>query len=266
MCILSIIIPSYKDPLLNKTIESILLNSELGNDLEIICVLDGYWQTIIDDPRVKVIHLGGNRGMRGAINAGVLVSTGEYLMRTDEHCMFGKGFDRILLETIEDNWIVCPRRFFLDPVKWKVMDIEPVDYCDLIIADKGGVRKFSGVTNTKFAEERKDLMIDETEAIQGSMWVMKRTWWDKVIGELDTETYGPLYFDSHEMVFKTWQAGGKLMVNKNTWYAHKHRDFPRTHSNGTKENPSNNEKCFATSIKIWQPYYEQRFKRNIHHK
>ena len=43
---------------------------------------------------------------------------------------------------------------------------------------------------------------------------MKRSWWDRVIGELQTEGYGPLYGDSHEIVFKTWQAGGHLMVNK----------------------------------------------------
>ena len=32
------------------------------------------------------------------------------------------------------------------------------------------------------------------------------------------------------MLFKTWNAGGKLMLNKKTWYAHKHRDFNRTHN------------------------------------
>jgi hypothetical protein len=41
------------------------------------------------------------------------------------------------------------------------------------------------------------------------------------------------------MVFKTWKAGGKLMLNKNTWHAHKHRSFARTHNNGTEENPAN---------------------------
>jgi len=67
--------------------------------------------------------------MRGAINAGVLVSRGEFIMRNDEHQAFGKGYDRILTETCEPNWIVTPLRYFLDPVKWEVMDIPPIDIC-----------------------------------------------------------------------------------------------------------------------------------------
>ncbi|MFA5071891.1 MAG: glycosyltransferase family 2 protein [Candidatus Paceibacterota bacterium] len=265
---ISVIIPSWKDPLLQKTIDSLLENSE--GEIEIIAVFDGYIPEVPlkEDPRVKTLHLGKNRGMRGAINAGVSIASGEFIMRTDEHCSFGKGFDKILTGTFEDNWIVTPRRYFLNPEKWEVMDIVPVDYGDLKIVESGSGKKFSAVENKKLAEERKDIMIDETFGMQGSCWIMKKSWWDKVIGELQTEGYGPLYQDSHEMVFKTWKAGGKLMVNKNTWYAHKHRDFNRTHNNGTKENPSNNEACFKYSLDMWGDYYNElkqngRFNYNI---
>src|SRR3990167_6528714 len=108
---LSIVLPSYRDPLLFKTIRDILDNSELGDQLEVIGVWDGYYppaDLIIEDPRVKYLHLGANRGMRGAINAGVAMATGEFIARSDEHCSFGKGFDRILTETCEPNWIVTP--------------------------------------------------------------------------------------------------------------------------------------------------------------
>src|SRR3990167_1910584 len=104
---LSIIIPSYKDPLLRKTIFSLLENAR--GEIEIIAVLDGYWpepSTIVSDSRVKYVHLGKNVGMRRAINAGVDVSRGEYLMRVDEHQIFGDGYDTIVTEQMEDNWIV----------------------------------------------------------------------------------------------------------------------------------------------------------------
>jgi hypothetical protein len=94
-------------------------------------------------------------------------------------------------------------------------------------------------------------MIDETMAMQGSMWVMPHKWWDDVIGELQTEGYGPLYQDSHEMVFKTWKAGGKLMLNKNTWFAHKHRSFSRTHNYGTAEAAPG----WKYSLDTWKDYY-----------
>jgi glycosyltransferase involved in cell wall biosynthesis len=255
--VLSVIIPSYKDPLLLKTIDSLLKNSGLGDKLEVIPVLDGYWQKVPDDDRIRVVHLGKNRGMRGAINAGVRVSRGKYIMRTDEHCTFGDRYDLILTSQCQDKWIVTPRRYFLDPNKWdEVMDIPPIDYMKLkIVKTSNGGEKFSGVEWNR--PDRKDVPIDETMAMQGSVWVMSRKWWDSVIGELQTEGYGPLIQDSHEMVFKTWQKGGKLMVNKNTWHSHKHRDFPRMHNNGTKENPANCDAGYAYSLKVWRDYFEK---------
>jgi glycosyltransferase involved in cell wall biosynthesis len=250
---LSVIIPSYKDPLLNKTVESIIQN--FTGEFEVICVMDGYWQIPIDDKRVRVLHLGKNRGMRGAINAGVAIARGEYIMRTDEHCMFAKDFDKIMIESCEENWIVTAKRYFLDPINWKVMDEQPpVEHEKLVI--QGGI-KFSGQRWASRDEEQKDVMISETMAMQGSCWLMPHKWWDKVIGELQTEGYGPHYQDSHEMVFKTWQSGGKLMVNKNTWFAHKHRSFSRTHNDGTVENPANKEAGWKYSLDTWREYYEK---------
>lgn len=247
---LSVIIPSYKDPLLHKTIESLLDNAE--GEIEIIPVIDGYTlaKPLVKDPRVRPVYLPKNLGMRGAINAGVAASKGEYLMRTDEHCTFGKGYDKILTADCEDNWIVTPRRYFLDPVKWEVMDLPPNDYNKLCIRNPGP--KFFGVDWKSRARERADIMIDETMAMQGSCWVMKRSWWDKIIGELQSEGYGTHYQDSIEMVFKTWKAGGKLMVNKKTWHAHKHREFPRTHNYG---GPAA-EAGFQYSLHVWKDYYD----------
>lgn len=252
---LSVVIPSYKDKYLNKTIESILVNSGLDNDIEIIAVLDGYWtHDVINDKRVRYVHLGKNRGMRGAINAGVSVANGKYLMRTDEHCCFGENFAKIILSTIQDNWIVTARRYFLNPVDWVVMDEPCVDFEKLVIQDN---IKFSGQRWNSRSKELADVPIAETMAMQGSFWIMPHAWWDKVIVKLQIEGYGPLYQDSHEMVFKTWKAGGKLVLNKETWYAHKHRSYPRTHNNGTTENPSNNDACWKYSLDTWREYYEK---------
>jgi glycosyltransferase involved in cell wall biosynthesis len=250
---LSVVIPSYKDKYNKNTVEDLLKNSELGDKLEIIVVQDGYYmqaEWIVDDPRVRYVHLGKNRGMRGAINAGVDVARGKFLMRVDEHQSFGKGYDRKLTRDCKPNWIITARRYFLDPVNWKVMEEHGyVDYMKLKIS--GG--KFTGVSRPG----NDKLKIEESQAMQGSMWVMPRKWWDDVIGELQIEGYGPLIQDSHEMVFKTWKAGGKLMVDKNTWHAHKHRSFSRTHNNGTKENPANCDVGYAYAIKVWKPYYDQ---------
>ena len=252
---LSIVIPSYKDPLLHKTVDSLLQNA--GGEIEVIVALDGYEpkKPLPDDPRVKVIHLYKNRGMRGAINAAVAIARGEFLMRTDEHCMFAENYDVILTRDIKDNEIMVPRRYFLDVDKWRVMeDQPPVDYEKLIIDPKHN--KFAGCRWTSRAKQRADKEIDETMAMQGSCWVMKRSWWDKVIGELQSEGYGTHYQDSIEMVFKTWKAGGRLVVNKRTWYAHKHRMFKRTH-----HYPGDlSRKSWDYALDTWGDYYNKEIK------
>lgn len=257
---LSVVIPSYKDPYLFKTIRSLLDNSELGDQLEVIAVWDGYYppaDIIIEDPRVRYVHVGKNGGMRRSINTGIALARGEFFMRLDEHCSFGKGYDRILTENCKPNEVMTARRFFLDPVKWEVMQGEGfVDYEKLAIQEIApGVRKFTGKPWHSRTDKRKDILIDETQAMQGSMWIANRKFFLKTVGELQTEGYGPLIQDSVEVCMKYWQAGGRLVVNKKTWFAHKHRTFNRTHNNGTAENPAKNEDGYAYALSQWEDYY-----------
>jgi glycosyltransferase involved in cell wall biosynthesis len=246
---LSIIIPSFKDKYLNKTIESLLLNAR--GSIEIIPVLDGYPQDVLQDERVHPILLGEKRGMRNAINTGIRMARGEYIGKCDSHCTFGESFDTILT-TVEEG-IVVPRRYFLDVDKWEVMDIPPVDYEKLVIDKERN--KFSGVRWTSRTEERKDIPVDETMAFQGSFWVMKKSWWN-TLGELQEEGYGRFTQEPTELMFKTWKAGGKIYVNKNTWYAHKHRDFSRTHQVSREESDTG----FEYALNAWRDYYESEVK------
>ena len=53
------------------------------------------------------------------------------------------------------------------------------------------------------------------------MWLMRRSWFDKIIGEFSSEGYGPHYQDSHQIIFETYRNGGKFMTSKSTYFAHK---------------------------------------------
>lgn len=214
----SVVIPAYKDPYVTPTIKSLLDNSRLGEEMEVVVVLDGFWPRfdLPLDPRVIYVHLGGNRGMRGAINAGVDVARGKYILRSDQHCMFAPGYDKQLVGDLErkcrrNDWIMTCTRYFLDPEKWERMDIEPVNYEKLVI--QGG-RKFAGVRWRERDKTNAHKKIDQTMAMQGSMWIMPKKWFMDVIYPLDTKRYGQMYQDSHEMIFKTWKAGGKMVLNK----------------------------------------------------
>jgi len=240
---LSIVVPSYKDPYLYKTIDSLVENSLLKDDMEIIVVLDGYWfeTPLRTDANIITVHMGKNRNMRESINTAIRLASGKYIMRTDEHCMFAPGYDKQLVDDMErkcrkNDWIMTATRYFLDPVKWEKMDIPPVNYERLEVRELGdGKFKFEGRVWKSREKEREHKKIDQTMAMQGSMWIMPKSWWDNVIVELNSERYGDMYQDSHEMQFKTWKAGGKLVVNKNTWFAHKHVSFPRTHNHPRRD-------------------------------
>ena len=225
---LSIIIPSYKDPYLQKTIDDIRKNAK--GEIEIIAILDGYEDDI---KGAIVMHNEQRKGMRGSINAGVARSSGEYILKCDAHCMFDEGFDVKLLADIENNWVVIPRRYKLDTDKWIICedDKEPIDY-EKLITDRPD--RIAGVCWTSRANKRKDILIDETMVFQGSCWLMSRKHWNS-LGDLQEEGYGTFTQEPIEIALKTWLGGGKVMVNKKTWYAHQHRRFGRTHKMGDRE-------------------------------
>ena len=257
----------YREPYLDKVILDLLKQSELGEMLEVICVFDGAhpsdWrpnEPLIQDPRVRYVFLGANRGPKGAYNAGIAVSRGEFFMRLDSHCIFGNGYDRILTESCGPNEIMTARRYFLDPIQWKVMKEEGcVDIERLVIQDVGeGRRKFAGQKWISRSKEREDIKVDETQAMQGSMWICPRKWFKQICGdELQTEGLGCAYQDSTEVSMKTWKAGGRVVCNKDTWFAHKHRSFSRSHNEGSKENPWNKEASWKFALDTWGEYYEK---------
>ena len=215
---LSIIIPSVNDPCLQNTVDDI--RKKAKGEYEIIVVFDGFGGKV---KNARSIYNDKQLGLRGAVNIGVANSSGEYILKTDDHCMFGENFDIKLLSRIEDNWIVVPRRYKLDIEKWEVFDEPSIDYERLLI-DRP--EKIGGVHWQQRAEKRKDILIYETMVFQGSCYLMSRKHWDW-LGGLQEKGYGTFAQEAIELALKTWLGGGKVMVNKTTWYAHKHRKFKR---------------------------------------
>ncbi len=216
----SVIIPSRNEPYLQKTIQDIL--KKATGDIEVVVTLDGYWppfEEIVDDPRVTYIHFSEPRGMRNAINSAVKASNGEYIMKCDAHCAFGVSFDEILKKDCKENWIVIPRRYALDPIRWEIENNPkyPVDYMYLSNDLHGVVwdekNKNKELENTK---------IDDTMSGQGSCWFMRKDYFD-FLELLDEETYGTFWSEFQEIGLKCWLSEGRIVVNKNTWYAHWHK-------------------------------------------
>src|SRR3990172_10572193 len=67
--------------------------------------------------------------------------------------------------------------------------------------------------------EQKDTPLDDLMTFQGSCWFMSCRHWNW-LGELDPIGYGPSCSEQHEISLKTWLGGGRVVINKNTWYTH----------------------------------------------
>ena len=216
----SIVIPSRNEKYLQKTIQDLLTKAK--GEIEIIAILDGWWQEaneIVNHPSVKYIHFSDARGMRNAINSGVAIAKGEYILKLDAHCMVGEGYDEVLKASCEDNCVVVPRRYRLDPDKWCIREDKPtpIDYMYLS-KDLHGVI-WDEKNNDPELEKKK---IDDLMSSQGSCWLMKKKYYQE-LELLDEASYGTFYNEFQEIGLKCWLSGGRVIVNKNTWCAHWHK-------------------------------------------
>jgi glycosyltransferase involved in cell wall biosynthesis len=229
--LVSIIIPSRNEKYTYKTVKDIL--NKVTGDIEVIVILDGWWllpEEIMDDKRVIYLHYSIPHGMRNAINRAVSVAKGEYILKCDAHVMFAPGFDTELIKSHKDNYVVVPRRYALDPVKWEIIPNSkyPIDYMYLDSDLHGREwREKNQITDTL-------PKIDELMSSQGSCWFMKKDYFNQ-LRLLDEESYGMFWNEFQEIGLKCWLYQGRVMVNKNTWYAHWHKTESRGYNLDRKD-------------------------------
>ncbi|MBU0959790.1 MAG: glycosyltransferase [Nanoarchaeota archaeon] len=239
---LSVVIPSRNEKYLRPTILDLL--KKATQEIEIIAILDGWWpppDELVDDPRVIYIHVSPSRGMREAINSGVAIAKGEFVMKLDAHCMFSEGFDEMLKADCKDNWVVVPRRKRLDPESWEIIKCSrpDIDYMYLAYPEDKSVWGGKGIQGKEWRQKNldKDLkskLIDDLMTAQGSCWFMRKKYfhWLEL---MDEENYGEFAKEMQEIGLKCWLSGGRMIVNKKVWYAHWHKTKGRGYSLNRKE-------------------------------
>jgi glycosyltransferase involved in cell wall biosynthesis len=222
----SIIIPARneKPENLERTIKSIYENAT--GDFEIIVGFDGKPYQIIEkiDNRYQAVFFPNIVGIKTNINTLASMATGKYIYKSDAHCAFGKGFDEILVNDMQDDWIMMPRFYVLNGETWQWQDERFYDYFYLCcpFTDKRGFRFKAGGHWPEKTQEKLETLIDETPQIHGSGWMMTRDRFFELGGFPNIDPHGhaqePIW-----LALKNWLAGGKVMVNKKTWYAHLHQ-------------------------------------------
>jgi len=167
--------------------------------------------------------------MRVAINAGVAIARGKYILKTDAHCMFAKGFDKALKADCANNMVVVPRRLRLDPEKWDTIrdSRPPVDYMYLSYPEDPSVWGGPSLQGKEWREKNVVLdgdskLIDDLMTAQGSCWFMELDYFN-FLELMDDDHYGEFGKEMQEIGLKCWLSGGKMVRNKKTWYAHWHK-------------------------------------------
>jgi hypothetical protein len=197
-------------------------------DIEVIAVLDGYWPNppLKDYPNLTLLHRGEGQGMRPGINSAAAIARGKYLMKLDAHCLVEKGFDEVLQKDCEEDWVVIPTKYSLDEDNWRNKpDKPPVNYYFLTFPYHLDGTYGTGLHAKTWNEKnkvREAFRIDDLMSFQGSFWFMHKTYFDRQIGPLDHDNY---YFvqEAQEIGMKCWLSGGRVVINKNTSYAHLHK-------------------------------------------
>jgi|GEM_PF-788389 len=214
---LSVVIPARNEPHLQRTIDDLLDKAQ--GSIEVIVVLDGYWPSpaIRDHVAVTLLHEPEPKGMRPAINSAASMARGKYLMKCDAHCLFDEGFDVKLAAACEPNWTAVPRRYNLRSKDWSRGDkLYEFQY---ISSPDDPNYTFKGCNWPEFADRVKGQRIVDLMTTQGSCWFMHRAQFESW-GGLDAENYGTMGREAQEVCLKTWLSGGRMVLNRNTWYAH----------------------------------------------
>lgn len=191
---LSILIPARNEPYLQKTVDD--LKAHIEADTEILVGEDT--QPI---------------GQRAMTNRLAKEAKGRFLLKLDAHVSVGPGFDRILLEQMDERTILAPTLLPLKGESWTTNG-------------KKQMKQF--VFDQHLVMQHAEGEAGETMCLQGSSWVVhKDTYWKWELGD---ESLGSWGSQGVELGIKAFLNGGRCMTTDKTYYGHVFRhqdsDFP----------------------------------------
>src|SRR3990167_10013965 len=210
--ILSVLIPARNEKFRSETVDDIFKHSEA--DVEVVVGYDGlgYHQSndnvrseylanklfSENNERLTVTYSELLIGQRAMTNKLANLAKSDYLLKIDAHCSFSQGFDKAMLEDVEDaseNDLLAIDLRDLDVENWR---IKPEPLTSQVVFDTD--------FELKSAPEKPGLIV-ETQCIHGLGFVVSR----KKFFELNLvdESFGSWGLMGLEVPLKIWLSGGK---------------------------------------------------------
>ncbi len=227
---------------LARTVQDLLEHIEA--ETEILIGLDGAWAdpVVVDHPRVKIFHVSESIGQRAMTNQLARLAQGKYVMKLDAHCAVRQGFDKSMLKAFRrsgDNVTMIPTMRNLHAFNWVCPDGHtryqgpsgPCKDCgkettrDVVWIPKHNPESvafcFDSEPHFQYTSSNEEGDLTETMSIQGSCFMLtKEKYWELNICDEELGSWGS---QGIEVACKTWLSGGRVLVNRRTWYAHMFR-------------------------------------------
>lgn len=283
---LSVLITARNEEFLARTVEGVL-NARRGNT-EVIVVLDGKLANppIKDHEDVTILYHAESVGQRAGINDACALSDAKFIMKLDAHCIVDEGFDVKLMADCEYNWTVVPTLYNLHAFDWKCNKCGNRWYqgptpkhcysddqgrtinknCDSKEFERVMVWKPRLHKRTWHMLFDKDLKfgywgafkdreegqgnISDTMSLLGACFFMHRKYFLETGGS--DEAHGSWGQQGTEVACKAWLSGGRLVVNKNTWYSHLFRTQGGDFGFPYPQSGNQVEKARRHSRKMWK--------------
>jgi glycosyltransferase involved in cell wall biosynthesis len=154
-----------------------------------------------------VVNDGPAVGIRRASNHLADLAPGPYLYRVDAHCAFSPAWDIALKNAADPKTVVVPAMRILDPVAWT--------------AERGGGNYYYIDQDFRYKTlpgVRAKAAVVEIMVFIGAAWFCRKTTW-QALGGYDDRFYK--WGESGvEWSLKTWLNGGRLVLDRRSWFAH----------------------------------------------
>jgi len=224
---------------------------------EIIVILDGQWADppLVQYPDVNIIYVPESIGQRAATNLGVKLSKSHWVMKLDAHCSWDEGYDAKMIQGFKEmgdnttmvgimrnlwmfDWkcyhcgwkkyqgptpLKCEQCGKTDKIRKKMIILgkerpQSVSYC---FDSEPHFQYFNEYTKRPEYQEQLKTGFTETMSLQGSCFMITReNYWK---WEVCDEKAGSWGNQGLEVACATWLNGGRVLVNRKTWYAHMFR-------------------------------------------